>query len=164
MGSPFDNKKSGTATKTKAAAKDEGFATATDDGDVDTTKKSASQDPFAMPPSQAEIQISDLVGTLVICKPTEVIDSMLTSASPEPVKNVIRADITAVDGDYAGQTFEDVLVFQTALKRALLKVLNDETHTRMLGRIEMGQKKPGKNAPYLFSKPDEDDIAAAQAL
>ena len=51
-----------------------------------------------------------------------------------------------------------------ALKRALLKVLNDETHTRMLGRIEMGQKKPGKNAPYLFSKPDEDDIAAAQAL
>ncbi|QDF17575.1 hypothetical protein SEA_YAGO84_43 [Gordonia phage Yago84] len=159
--SPFS--KGSTATKGKAAAAtkddDATFATATEDGDVKPGKPAG--DPFSLPPAPSEVNISDLVGVLVLCKPTEVIESMQTEVGT--AENVVRADITAVDGDLAGQTFEDVLVFQTALKRALLKVL-DGPNPMLLGRIEMGNKKPGKNAPYLFGKPDEDDIAAARAV
>ncbi|WAB09221.1 hypothetical protein SEA_LITTLEMUNCHKIN_45 [Gordonia phage LittleMunchkin] len=159
--SPFN--KGGAAAKSKAAPKDAAddasFATATEDGDVKPGKPSG--DPFSLPPAPSEVSISDLVGVLVLAKPTEVIESMQTEVGT--AENVVRADITAVDGDQAGQTFEDVLVFQTALKRALLKVL-DGPNPMLLGRIEMGNKKPGKNAPYLFGKPDEDDIEAARAV
>lgn len=158
--SPFGNK--GTAaTKTKAekaTEPEQTFDTAAEDGEVNTGKPSG--DPFSLPPAPSKIQISDLVGTLVLVRPTEVIEEMQTEIGK--AENVVRADITAVDGDLGGQLFEDVLVFQTALKRALLKVL-DGPNPLLLGRIEMGQKKPGKNAPYLFGKPNDDDIAAARA-
>lgn len=160
--SPFA--KGGTATKTAAKTKAEKstepettFDTAAEDGEVKQGKPSG--DPFSLPPAPSEIQISDLVGTLVLVRPTEVIEEMQTEIGK--AENVVRADITAVDGELSGQLFEDVLVFQTALKRALLKVL-DGPNPLLLGRIEMGQKKPGKNAPYLFGKPDEDDIAMAR--
>ncbi|UJE15698.1 hypothetical protein SEA_LIGMA_43 [Gordonia phage Ligma] len=158
--SPFGNKGKPGGTATKAKAEDAAtFDTAAEDGEVNTGKPSG--DPFSLPPAPSEIGISDLVGVLVLCRPTEVIESMQTEVGT--AENVVRADITAVDGDLAGQVFEDVLVFQTALKRALLKVL-DGPNPLLLGRIEMGNKKPGKNAPYLFGKPDEDDINAARAV
>ncbi|QNL30170.1 hypothetical protein SEA_MARIOKART_43 [Gordonia phage Mariokart] len=158
--SPFNKAKAGsTATKAKPADDAASFDTVTEDGDVAPGKPAG--DPFSLPPAPSEIGISDLVGTLVLCRPTEVIESMQTEVGT--AENVVRADITAVDGDLAGQVFEDVLVFQTALKRALLKVL-DGPNPMLLGRIEMGNKKPGKNAPYLFGKPDEDDINAARAV
>lgn len=161
--SPFGNK-GGTATKTKPAAKAEtesgdGFDTAAADGGVN---KGKAGDPFSLPPTQAEVAMSDLVGSLLLCRPTEVIEEMMTSASKEPAKNVIRTDIIVLDGDLQGEVYEDVLIFQVALKRALLKVLNGD-NPFLLGRVEMGTAKKGQNAPYLFGQPDDEDVQTARA-
>ncbi|QGH80055.1 hypothetical protein SEA_NHAGOS_44 [Gordonia phage NHagos] len=159
MASPFDKKSGSTATATKAKAKPEagdGFDTAAEGGDVQRGKAG---DPFSLPPTPAEINVSDLVGTLVLCKPTEIIESMETTSGL--AENVVRADVVALDGDLEGD-YEDVLFFQTALKRALAKVF-DGPNPYLLGRIEMGTAKKGKNAPYLFGKPDEDDMNVARA-
>ena len=162
-GTPFPSKGgAATAKKTAATSADEkaGFDTAAEDGDVKRGPSAPAGDPFSTPAGASEIKINDLVGLLLLVKPTEVIDEMTTEIGV--AKDVIRADVIILDGDDAGSEYEDVLVFQIALKRALKKVL-DGANPYLLGRLEMGAKKPGKSAPYIFAQPDEDDIAAARA-
>ncbi|UYL88154.1 hypothetical protein SEA_EVAA_43 [Gordonia phage Evaa] len=169
MAGPFD-KKGGTATKTaapKAAPKAEekakpevetgdGFDTAAEDGGVTQGKAG---DPFSLPPSPSDYRIQDFVGELLLVKPTEYIEEMHTENG---TTDVVRVDMVPLSGEVEGQLCEDILVFQMALKRALLKVM-DGPNPFLLGRLEMGKKKPGKNAPYIFSQPEADDVAKARA-
>lgn len=132
----------------------------------------AAGDPFSTPPGVSEYKITELVGGLLLVKPTEVIEEMDTEIGR--AENVVRADVTVLedtplheDGQptgetlAAGTTVEDVLVFQMALKRALLRVL-DGPNPFLLGRLGMGNAKKGKNAPYIFERPDEDDAVLAR--
>lgn len=127
----------------------------------------AAGDPFSTPPGVSEYKITDLVGILMLVKPTEVIPEMDTEIGQ--AENVIRADvvtledITIEDGTEleAGTLIEDVLIFQMALKRALLRVF-DGPNPYLLGRLGRGNAKKGKSAPYIFERPDKDDAVLAR--
>lgn len=120
-----------------------------------------SSDPYAasVPSTASDTRMSDpgILGELMLVEPVEYIDSMLTSASKEPT-DVFRVNLLPLTGDMAGQLHEDVLIFQTALKRELKKTYSGPNRW-LLARCEMGSAKPGKNAPYLFNPPTAEDMA-----
>lgn len=160
MAGPFD-KKGGTATataKSKTAAKPEagdGFDTAAKDGEV---KQGKAGDPFSTPPGISDFKITDFVEDLLLVKPTEYIEEMDTSIGDT---DAVRADVVPLTGEHAGELLEDLLVFQMALKRALLKVM-DGPNPFLLGRLGRGQAKKGKSAPYIFEQPYKEDVALAR--
>jgi hypothetical protein len=155
MSSPFDN---GPATATKAKAK---AAPATDpfDTGVEVAAPPVKGDPFSTPGGATEHRISDFVGELLLVKPTEDIEEMLTEIG---TTDAVRADITPLTGPNAGELCEDMLVFQMALKRSLRKVMNGDK-PYLLGRLTMGSKKPGKSAPYIFAEATPEEVAIARA-
>lgn len=142
MSNPFGG---GTATKSNAFA-------------ADAVKSS---DPYSasVPSTASGTRMSDpgILGELMLVEPVEYIESMLTSASKEPT-DVFRVNILPLSGELAGQLSEDVLIFQTALKRELKKT-HQGPNRWLLARCEMGAAKPGKNAPYLFNPPTPEDMA-----
>lgn len=152
MSNPFGGNK--TATVKKAAS----FDSAGPDGTVIPARKGS---PFSQPSAgSSDVRISDLVGELLLVKPTEYIESMVTTASAEPV-DAIRADVVVLAEDGSAELHEDLLVFQLALKRQLKHTLNGSG--KLLARLTMGDKKPGKNAPYLFAQHTEAEAELGQA-
>lgn len=163
--------RNGTARKAPAAqpATGDGFDAVDDKGEH---KPGKAGDPFSTPAGPSEYKVTDLLTGLLLVKPTEVIEEMDTAIGK--AENVIRADIAVLedtelhdDGEptgetlAAGSTVQDVLVFNMALKRALLRVL-DGSNPYLLGRLGLGTAKKGKNAPYIFERPDEDDAVLAR--
>lgn len=157
-----DNPFGGAATKTSTtkskpkAEEGDGFDTAAADGEVKPGKPA---DPFSMPSAFSDGKITEYEGELLLVKPTEVIEEMDTQIGR--AENVVRADVSILTGDEAGETKEDMLIFQLALKRSLLKVL-DGNNPYLLGRLGKGKAKAGKSAPYIFETPDEEDVALAR--
>jgi hypothetical protein len=162
--------RNGSPPKAKPEAGD-GFDTTDADGSHVTGNAG---DPFSTPPGVSEYKITELVGALMLVKPTEVIEQMDTDIGT--AENVVRADVTVLEdaalidpetqgptGETlaAGSTVEDILIFQMALKRALLRVM-DGPNPYLLGRLGMGNAKKGKNAPFIFERPDEDDAVLAR--
>lgn len=159
--------KAAPAQRAKPAAKaqgGDGFDSVDDKGGHVAGKAA---DPFSTPAGVSEYKITDLVGALMLVKPTEVIEEMTTDIGL--AENVVRADvvvlneITLEDGTVmsAGHVVEDILVFQMALKRALLRVL-DGPNPFLLGWLGRGTAKKGKDAPYIFERPDDDDAQVAR--
>lgn len=158
MSNPFANGPA--TTKAKAKPGNDPFDAAGPDGTVVPSRKGG--DPFSSPSSgSGDVRISDLVGELLLVKPTEYIESMMTSASVEPV-DAVRADVVVLGADGTTELHEDMLVFQLALKRQLRRTL-DEGTGKLLARLTMGDKKPGKNAPYIFVAAEEAEKDAARA-
>lgn len=116
-------------------------------------------DPFALPqgPGSGE-KITDFLGELVLVRPHELVVGIQTKRGPA---DAIRADVVVLTGDQQGHKAENILIFQIALKRDLTRILEDG-HKWLLGRLEMGQEKPGKNAPYVFNRPTEADAVLAR--
>lgn len=163
--------RNGTARKAPAAqpAKGDGFDAVDDKGDH---KAGKAGDPFSTPGGVSEYKITELLTGLLLVKPTEVIEEMDTDIGQ--AENVIRADVAVLTdtelhddckptGEVleAGTVVTDMLVFNMALKRALLRVL-DGPNPYLLGRLGLGTAKKGKNAPYIFERPDEDDATLAR--
>lgn len=159
-GNPFGK----SATKT-AQAKNDQFDTPTSTKPVETKPAAAAgaaSDPFSSPPGVSGEKITDFVGVLMLVKPTEYIESMDTSIG---TTDVVRADVALLDGDRAGDQIEDMLVFQTALKRDLTRVLDgDPSKPFVLARLGKGQAKKGKSAPFIFNQPEDEDVAIARAF
>jgi hypothetical protein len=121
-------------------------------------------DPFAMPTGGGSGEkISEMVGELLLVKPTEFVEGITTRLGPADAVRadlVILSDVTGRQGDVC----PGLLVFQTALMRDLVRVLSGPT-PYLLGRLAMGKEQPGKNAPYIFDQPtDEDMVLARQYL
>ena len=154
MSSPFDK---GTKAAPASAKPEKGdpFDTIDPTGQVKPGKVG---DLFSTPSGASDFRISDFVGELLLIKPTEVIEDMTTEIG---TTDAVRADITPLTGDHAGTECPDMLVFQTALKRELRKVL-DGPNPFLCARLQMGAKKPGKNAPYIFVGPSEEDVTLAR--
>lgn len=153
---PFDKggKTATIAPRANGKAKAAGFDTAASDGDV---RPGAKVDPFTTPAKSSDYRIADFLGELVLVRPTEVIEEMVTEVG---TTDAIRADVTPLTGELAGTLCEDLLVFQLALKRALRKVL-EGSNPYLLGRLTKGTAKAGKSAPYIFAEPtpEEEDVA-----
>lgn len=162
-GSPFDKGPGGnaaTATADKPAAKNGAAkAKATKAAEVDeggTVDISPRRDPFAMPSGGGgDYKFTDFLDELLLVKPIEE-DIIATKISSET--EVMRVDVVRLDNE--NERCDDLLVFQSALLRTLRRAMRGPNNWT-LGRLEMGEAKNGKNAPYILTKPDDDEIAAA---
>lgn len=116
-------------------------------------------DPFADPtgPGSGE-KITSFLGYLLLVKPLEYIPTMDTSNGPS---DAVRADVVLIDGPQPGYTARAIYVFQKGLKRDLRAAL-DGQRPFMLGRLAMGEAKPGKNAPYIFLSANDTEKGWAQ--
>lgn len=127
-----------------------------------TLAASEVRDPFAQPAGPGEYQIKDFLDEVLLVRPYEedVIKTKISDAT-----EVIRCDIIRLDNDL--ELCEDVLIFQSALLRTFRKVLNGPNNWT-IGRLEMGEAKAGRSAPYIFTRVGQEDIergkAAAKAL
>lgn len=116
-------------------------------------------DPFGQPagPGSGE-KITDMLGSLLLVKPTEYIEEMSTTSGDT---DAVRADIAILDNtEEPGHIAEGVLIFQQALKRDLRKIM-DSPQPYLLGRLDRGQAKGNKSAPYIFVKFTEEEAALA---
>jgi len=162
MATPFDKAPSGaTATATrpakngsaKSAAAKSAAAEEEKGGTVDI---SARRDPFAMPSGGVgDYKFTDFVGELLLIKPVEE-DVIATKISADT--EVIRVDVVRLEND--NERCDDLLVFQSALLRTLRRAMKGPNNWT-LGRLEMGEAKNGKSAPYILTVPNEDEIAQA---
>lgn len=150
MSNPFSNNPGPTATATPPAASG-GFS-------ADTVQ---SGDPYSVniPTGVSGVRMNDpgILNELLLVEPVEYIASMMTSASKEPT-DAFRVNILPLTGGLAGELQEDVMIFQVALKRELMKTYRGPNRW-LLARCQMGTAKPGQSAPYLFNPPGEDDLA-----
>lgn len=120
-------------------------------------------DPFADPVGVSGDNIKDMLGCLLLLKPTEIIPTMATKKGT--ATDVVRTDIAILDNTAdPGYVARGVLVFQTVLKRELGIVFHGPD-TYQIGRLVMGAETEGKSAPYLFETATEaDKVLARQFL
>lgn len=117
-------------------------------------------DPFAGPTGVGTGEyITDMVGRLLLVKPTEIVEEMNTSQGK--AKGVVRADIAILDDpEEPGRIAEGVLLFQQALKREAADIFNGPL-PYLLGRLNKG-KTNGGNTLYTFQSPTEDEVNTAR--
>lgn len=157
MANPFDTKKSSGSTATATKPKG-GLAAA--GGDEDSEPKTVRRgDPFAMPSGGGgDYKFSEFLGELLLVRPTEegTMDTEVANDS-----EYVRADVVRLDNE--NEQVEDLLVFQVALIRTLKKVMRGPNEW-VLGRLARGEAKKGKSAPYILSKPTDEEIAQAEEV
>lgn len=152
-GNPFDQKKAGgTATATKGRA-----SLAVANGDEPPSTPPRSGDPFALPTGGGgDYKFTEFLGELLLVKPFEA-GTMATKIDPE--SEFVRVDVVRLDNE--NEQVGDLIVFASALIRTLKTVLRGDNEW-VLGRLQMGEAKNGKNAPYILTQPTAEDISRAQ--
>lgn len=126
--------------------------------DEPTTLASAPRDPFAQPSGASDYKFTDWVNELLLVRPYEE-DVIKTKISD--TTEVIRCDAIRLDNE--NEVCEDVLVFQSALLRTFRKVLKGPNNWT-IGRLEMGEAKNGRSAPYIFTRATEEEIQHGVAV
>lgn len=110
----------------------------------------------AEPGGGDKLPLADLLGSLLLFtvgQITEGMDTEYGKASP------VGASVAVLDGDKKGEVFDDALIFP----RVLISQLKHAVGGGMvLGRLEQGEKKPGKNPPWRLADPTDDDKATAR--
>ncbi|EIC63585.1 Uncharacterised protein [Mycobacteroides abscessus subsp. massiliense] len=155
MANPFAGPKGGTTTATRPKASAVAVADPEDEGGA-VTMAIKPKDPFAMPGGGGSgYKITEFEGELLLIKPIErdVIDTEISANS-----DVIRCDVVRLENQ--NEQVEDMLVFQTALRRTLGRVL-DGPNEWVLGRLGRGTAKKGKSAPWILTTPDESEAVHA---
>lgn len=71
----------------------------------------------------------------------------------------VRANVTVLDGDPAGETFEDTLIFPKILQSQIRAKVGQ----KVLGRLTQGQAKPGQSAPWVLAEATPADVSVAEA-
>jgi len=111
---------------------------------------------FQQPPPSGDIfKIADYNGALVLIYVHELREDIVTSFGPT---DAIRADVHVLDGEHAGDSFENALLFGRALVPSLSGAVKGEP---VLGRIGTGVPKPGQNPPFIIQPYDERDAKIA---
>ncbi len=151
-------KKAAAKAPAAKAADEAPAADPTDDQEPQALTKASGGDPFAQPAGPGEYRIQDMLDEVLLVKPYEE-DVIKTKISDN--SEVIRCDIIRIDNE--NERCDDVLIFQTALLRTFRKVLNGPNNWT-IGKLEMGEEKNGRNAPYIFTRVDEADIARGVAV
>lgn len=166
-GSPFDKKGGSTATAAtegKSAGKADPSAVP-DATNLGEDKPISKGDPFAAadPAGISGYKVQDFLDQLILVHPTES-GKMATTISAD--SEYVRVDLIPLtapeDAGYeAGERIDDVLVFQTALRREFNKALDNGT-AWLLGRLTLGNKKPGQSPPYILVAGSDEDKAIYQ--
>lgn len=120
----------------------------------------AGGDPFGMPSGGGGgAKIAEDLGAALLVRPTELRENMTTAHG---ITDAIQADWIVLDGPNQGQVREGSLIFQTALLSDLKRILSNPATPFMVGVLTMGEAKAGKNAPFLFASPDDDQVSLAR--
>lgn len=113
-------------------------------------------DPFAAPATSTGIDYKEINGALLLIDVVGVEKDVPTSLG---TKDAVRADVVVIDGDQAGESFEDALIFPKVLQSQL----RSRAGQKVLGRLGQGVAKPGQSAPWLLAEATETDKATARA-
>lgn len=113
--------------------------------------------PFATPaPASGGIAWADVKGALVLVDVLSIETGINTSFG---ATDAVRANVAVLDGDQAGEKYDDTLIFPKVLQGQL----KSRVGQKVLGRVSQGQAKPGQSAPWLLAEATEADIAAGTA-
>jgi len=113
--------------------------------------------PADAPSSGDTLPIKDLIGSLLLLTVKKETDEIETEYG---ATTAIEVNIAVHDGELKGETYSDALIFQRVLKSQLRAKVGGQM---VLGRLELGEKKAGKNAPYRLNEtPTDDDKATAR--
>jgi hypothetical protein len=110
---------------------------------------------FQQPSQGDRVNISELVGSLVLIWVREYRDDITTTFGPS---DAVAVDLHTLDGPQGGERFENTLIFQKALIGSLRSAVGGDP---VLGRIGQGTAKPGQSAPYILQPFTEQDAALA---
>ena len=112
--------------------------------------------PFATPATAVGIKWADINGALVLIDVHSVETGIQTTFGES---DAVRADVAVLDGEQAGETYPDCLIFPKALQGQLRSRIG----AKVLGRVTQGQAKSGQSAPWLLAEATEDDIKVGTA-
>ncbi|HXH35023.1 MAG TPA: hypothetical protein VNJ54_11495 [Plantibacter sp.] len=105
-----------------------------------------------------KLPLEELLGSLLLVTVHEETDPIPTEYGDT---TAIRADVAVLDGTLRKQRFEDTLIFPRVLK-AQLRGAAGEDDNQVLGRLEQGKKKPGKNPPWQLTEPTAADLEVGE--
>jgi hypothetical protein len=115
-------------------------------------------------------KVGDYLNRLILITPTEYVEGIMTTASVEP-KDAVRCDVVVLDREdglpltaanvRAGdiEEFKNSLIFPGVLVGMLKRRIGKGF---VLGRIAQGEKKPGRNAPWVLKDASEEDKVVAR--
>lgn len=113
---------------------------------------------FSQPGTSTGIEWSALNGALLIIEPVEVATGIQTAYGDT---DAVRATVHVIDGEHAGTTYDDTLVFPKVLQGQL----RSRVGQKVLGRLGQGQAKKGQSPPWkLEAATPQDEQAATQWL
>ena len=107
--------------------------------------------------SGEKVPMADLVGALCLIYVKEVRPNITTAYGE---KEAVACNWHVLDGPKANEVYEDALIFQGALIGSLKGAVGGDP---VLGRIGLGIKKPGQNAPYVINPFTAQDAVLATA-
>lgn len=116
---------------------------------------STSTDEFAAPASSTGIKWEDYKNSLLLIDVKAHETGIKTTFGDS---DAVRADITVLDGEHAGETYNDTLVFPKVLQSQL----RPNVGKKVLGRLGQGVAKPGQSAPWLLNDATDDDKTVAR--
>lgn len=108
-------------------------------------------DPFATPGTPGGgFKPSEHVGELLLIAVSSIEEGIVTSAG---VTTATRGDVVVLDGDQAGEQFDDTLIFG----KVLVGQLRSRVGQKVLGRLGQGKAKSGQTAPWVLEDPSDAD-------
>ena len=111
---------------------------------------------FNDPSGSDLLPLDALLGSLLLVTVYEETDPINTVHGPQ---TAVRADVVAIDGELAGETYDDALIFPRVLKSQLRRSAGG---MMVLGRLGQGTKKPGQNPPWTLAAATDEDKALAK--
>lgn len=115
---------------------------------------------FAMPSMSSGIDLSSLIGALLVIEVQSVEDHVPTVHTIAGEKSpAVKADVFVIDGPRAGDEYPGALLFPKVLQSQL----KGNVGKKVVGRLGQGEKKPGKNAAWQLAMPTPADLSAAQS-
>lgn len=110
-------------------------------------------DPFASPATANGIKWAEVNNSLVIVEVLAVEHGIQTAFGES---DAVRANISILDGELKGESYEDCLVFP----RALRAQLSSRVGSKVIGRVGQGAAKAGQSPPWLLSEATDADRKA----
>lgn len=111
------------------------------------------------PPGGNAIDLNPLQGSLLVIEVTGIEEDVQTAFSeagkPSPA---VRANVAVVDGNGAGESYDDVLIWPRYLQGQLRRNVGK----KVLGRLTRGvPKQAGQSPPWELSPASNDDLTRA---
>lgn len=98
-------------------------------------------DPFSSPGGGSFVDMSDILGDLVVIEVIEFVPEINTVNGNNAA---IRADLHVLTGNLKGETYEETLLWG----RVIIPQLKRRVDEMVLARVAQGEKKKGQNAPW----------------